>query len=66
MKGDIVLLCTDGLTDMVPDAEIADVLALRRQPDEQCQTLIDAALAAAGEDNVTVLPGQYEIPRDRA
>ena len=65
MNGDIVLLCTDGLTDMVPDAEIADVLALRRQPDEQCQALIDAALAAGGEDNLTALLGQYEIPRDR-
>ena len=65
MNGDIVLLCTDGLTDMVPDAEIADALALRRQPDEQCQALIDAALDAGGEDNITALLGQYEIPRDR-
>jgi serine/threonine protein phosphatase PrpC len=36
-----------------------------RRPDEQCQTLVDLALDAGCEDNVTVLLGQYEIPCER-
>ena len=40
-NGDCVLLCTNGLTDMIDDARIAEVLALRREPGEQCATLIE-------------------------
>jgi serine/threonine protein phosphatase PrpC len=60
--GDTVLLCTNGLTDMVPESRIAEVLALRRRSQEQCETLTDLALAAGGEDNVTVVVAQYRLP----
>jgi protein phosphatase len=60
--GDAVLLCTNGLTDMVSEQRIADVLSDRRQAGEQCQMLVDLALAAGGQDNVTVLLAQYHIP----
>jgi PPM family protein phosphatase len=59
---DSILLCTNGLTDMVSDDEIADVLSARRTPAEQCDFLIDLALANGGTDNVTVVLGNYEIP----
>lgn len=59
---DQVLLCTDGLSDAVDEDQIADLLALRRSADEQCRLLVDAALRAGGQDNVTVLLAQYEIP----
>ena len=61
-NGDNVLLCTNGLTDMVSDDRIAEVLTLRRAAGEQCQTLVDLALQAGGEDNVTVTLAQYQIP----
>lgn len=60
--GDTLLLCTNGLTDMVPESRIADVLAARRRSQEQCEMLTDLALAAGGEDNVTVVVAQYRLP----
>ena len=60
--GDCVLLCTNGLTDMIDDAQIAEVLALRREPGEQCATLIELANRAGGGDNVTVIIAEYRIP----
>jgi protein phosphatase len=59
---DCVLLCTNGLTDMVDDDVIADVLAARRTPSEHCDHLIDLALANGGNDNVTAVLAQYHIP----
>lgn len=58
--GDNILLCTNGLTDAVDDDAISDVLASPRSPEEQCQLLIDAALAHGGEDNATVVLAHYE------
>jgi len=62
LNGDQVLLCTDGLTDLVAEHRIAEVLALRRASEEQCQTLVDLALNAGGTDNVTVMLAQYQVP----
>jgi protein phosphatase len=54
--GDVLLLCSDGLTTMVPDEEIAAVLA-RTQGDveETAKALVAAANEHGGEDNITVL-----------
>jgi PPM family protein phosphatase len=52
---DLFLLCSDGLTDMVDDAAIAHVLSLGIDPDRKVDMLVDAALAAGGLDNVTVV-----------
>jgi len=60
--GDCVLLCTNGLTDMLTDAQLAEVLALRREPGEQCRTLIELANRAGGADNITVIIAEYRIP----
>ena len=59
--GDRVILCTNGLTDVVSDDTIADVLASQRRPAEECQRLVDLALAADAPDNVTVLVADYWI-----
>jgi protein phosphatase len=59
---DILLLCTNGLTDEVSDSEIADALAARRALPEQCDQLVDAALANGGTDNVTVVLVNYRVP----
>ena len=61
---DCVLLCSNGLTDLLDDQKIAEVLALRRAPAEQCDLLIDLANRAGGIDNVTVVLAEYQIPRD--
>lgn len=52
--GDVLLLCTDGLCGVVPDAEIRNVLA-SSGPSESCEKLVELALDAGGPDNVTVL-----------
>ena len=66
VNGDCVLLCTNGLTDMIDDTRIAEVLALRREPGEQCATLVDMANRAGGGDNITVLLAEYHIPDPRS
>lgn len=53
--GDRLLLATDGLTTMVPDDEIARVLATAPTSDAAVDELIDRALGAGGQDNVTVV-----------
>jgi len=54
-EGDRVLLCSDGLHGAVPEATIAAILSGTRKVAEASQALIDAALAAGGPDNVTVV-----------
>jgi serine/threonine protein phosphatase PrpC len=58
--GDQVLLCTDGLTEMVDDAAIETILRGRRSVRELCQALIDRALQHGGKDNVTVVLARFE------
>lgn len=53
--GDTLLLCSDGLTEMVPDWMIAAVLADAAALPTQAQRLIDAAKSAGGRDNVSVV-----------
>lgn len=52
--GDRILLCSDGLTEMVPDSRIAEVLA-ERGVEEAAWRLIDMANAAGGIDNISVI-----------
>jgi serine/threonine protein phosphatase PrpC len=51
--GDRLLLCSDGLTDLVPNAAIARELA-RAEPLDACRSLVQQALDAGGHDNITV------------
>ena len=46
--GDRLLLCSDGLTDMVDDAHIAEVLAREAGSDETCRLLVESALENGG------------------
>ena len=52
---DRVLMCTDGLTNMVSDEEISRVLSKDISPKQQAQTLLTKALDAGGKDNVTII-----------
>lgn len=57
--GDRLLLCTDGLTDMVDDPAIAAVLRASPTSNDACQTLVDLALEHGGKDNITVVAADY-------
>lgn len=53
--GDRLLLCSDGLTSMLTDRQISDVLSSYRDPNSTTRALIDAANAAGGHDNISVV-----------
>ncbi len=62
-SGDWVLICSDGLSRMVPDKQIASIIRDAKSPDEGVRKLIDAANDAGGIDNVTaVLVKIGELP----
>jgi serine/threonine protein phosphatase PrpC len=58
--GDTILLCTDGLTEMVPRDQIADILNSNNEVEAAARQLIDRANSAGGRDNITVLLAYYD------
>ncbi len=61
--GDVYLLCSDGLTPMIPDAAVVEILRGAASLPEAVRGLIDAANAAGGRDNITaVLFRVEEVP----
>jgi protein phosphatase len=60
--GDLFLLCSDGLTDMIPDREIHSILDGSDDLAASARALVDAANAAGGEDNITVVLFQIAAP----
>ena len=55
LVGDIFLLCTDGLSGMVEDVQIKEILALEGPLDVKATMLIDQANDAGGKDNISVV-----------
>jgi PPM family protein phosphatase len=53
--GDVYLICSDGLTSMIAEAQVGELLAQARSLPEAGRALIDAANAAGGRDNITVI-----------
>lgn len=60
--GDVYLLCSDGLSKMVGDDEIARVIASMTDPQQAVDELVDMANAAGGRDNITVILVRVEPP----
>lgn len=58
---DRILLCTDGLNDMVTDLEIAQLLDCHSVSADACRALVDLALQRGGRDNITVLVARYQF-----
>lgn len=58
-SGDVLLLCTDGLTGMVSDDEISAAVATGAAPEAICHTLVDQANARGGTDNITVAIARF-------
>lgn len=53
--GDVFLLCSDGLTSMVPEARVGEILKPARSLEEAAGSLVRAANEAGGRDNITVI-----------
>ena len=58
--GDRLLLCSDGLTEMVSNDAIAEVLRNMAGPEDACQRLLDEANDAGGRDNVTIVVVRFD------
>lgn len=63
--GDTYLMCSDGLSDMVTDAEIATILQMPLPLERRAKCLIDAANAHGGRDNITVLLVEAEAAPEK-
>jgi PPM family protein phosphatase len=53
--GDLYVMCSDGLSDMVGDAEIATILESQATIEQKAERLVAAANEHGGRDNITVL-----------
>lgn len=58
LENDEILLCTDGLTNMLTDSEILEIVTKIEDPQVACDTLIENANNRGGEDNITVIVGK--------
>ena len=61
LDGDILLFCTDGLTEPVDDDAIAEILGQYPDPEDACTRLVDLALSRGGPDNVTAVVVRYQV-----
>ena len=53
--GDVILMCSDGLTNMVDDANIARIVSGEGELKEKAERLVDSANKNGGSDNITVV-----------
>lgn len=58
--GDRLLLCSDGLTEMITHEEVATALGAEAEPEGAARRLLAEALAAGGRDNITVLVVSFD------
>ena len=61
-RGCVLLLCSDGLTKHVRDAEIEREVRGMRSSEQLCRSLLDLALERGGTDNITILSGRALLP----
>jgi PPM family protein phosphatase len=59
---DVVLVCTNGLTDVVDDDRIARILASDGTPDDQARALVEQVAIAGGVDDATAVVARYRLP----
>ncbi|MBA7592700.1 Protein phosphatase PrpC [subsurface metagenome] len=57
--GDVLLLCSDGLWEMIHDELIYAIISTSNDPANICKKLIDAANNAGGVDNITAIIAQF-------
>ena len=59
--GDSLLLCTDGLSDLIDDGDLAKALELEATAQDACDRLLRLALGRGGKDNITVVLGRFQV-----
>jgi PPM family protein phosphatase len=62
-RDDVLLLCTDGLHDMVPNDKISDVLIAMTGAEPACRQLVELANHAGGNDNITLIIAHFLSPQ---
>jgi protein phosphatase len=62
VAGDTVLLCSDGLTEMLPDGRIGAILSAQKDPRVACEVLVAEANDRGGRDNITVIVSRFCSP----
>jgi protein phosphatase len=60
--GDRVVLCSDGLSDLVDDELMSRILAETPSSKNACEALLEPALASGGRDNVTIIVAGFKFP----
>jgi protein phosphatase len=58
--GDILLLCSDGLTEMVPESKVGAALLTTADPRKACERLVAMANEAGGRDNITAIVARFD------
>jgi protein phosphatase len=58
--GDVLLLCTDGLTDMLDDGRVAALLTGEADPKAACERLVAEANQKGGKDNITAIVAHFD------
>lgn len=61
---DVILLCSDGLTDLLEDNGILSILISSRAPQQACNKLIETCLRRGASDNITVIVAAFNIPTE--
>jgi protein phosphatase len=59
-RGDVLMMCSDGLSGMIRAEEIREVLTTVPEPFDACRVLIERANMAGGHDNVTVIVSRFD------
>lgn len=59
-RGDVVVMCSDGLSGLVSDDTIRDIVLKGPEPIDACKSLTEAAREAGGHDNITVIVAKFE------
>jgi protein phosphatase len=60
LPGDRMLLCSDGLSEMVPETEIQSILDIEAEPEVACRRLIERANERGGKDNITAVVVRFD------
>lgn len=61
-RGCVILLCTDGLTKHVSEAEITREIEAMKSAEQLCNSLLKLALDRGGSDNITIIAGRAPLP----
>jgi len=59
-RGDLLMMCSDGLSGMMRNDDIRELLLSSTEPEQMCKALIDRANQAGGHDNITVIVAHFD------